>query len=77
MVMLGPPCNLSDRHATVGDKLGNDQAMPRDQYCVSVRHQRAFLVERVLSQVPPNQQGPPLPTRSNRNPSTNLYGQYT
>lgn len=55
MVMLGPPCNLSDRHATVGDKLGNDQAMPRDQYCVSVRHQRAFLVERVLSQVPPNQ----------------------
>ena len=55
MVMLGPPCNLSDRHATVGDKLGNDQTMPRDQYCVSVRHQRAFLVERVLSQVPPNQ----------------------
>ena len=35
MVMLGPPCNLSDRHATVGDKLGNDQTMPRDQYCVS------------------------------------------
>ena len=30
MVMLGPPCNLSDRHATVGDKLGNDQTMPRD-----------------------------------------------
>ena len=46
---------IRNLHATVGDKLGNDQAMPRDQYCVSVRHQRAFLVERVLSQVPPNQ----------------------
>src|SRR5699024_9907693 len=72
-VTLGPPPHrrprdleaggdLADRHTLIDDEPGDDQTVFRGQCCVSVGHKRAFLVRAVLSQVPLNQQGPPLLT---------------